>query len=339
MRIGPADVEPTPDVFAAVMATGILSIAARDHGYGRISDTLGVVATAGLAVLTLLVVATVLGRRRTSRWDATDPDVTLRLFTFVAACAVIDTRLQSNVWVLRTLGAVGLCSWLALIALSSRNMLTRRWATLRDHAHGAWELGSVGTSGLAIVIARAAYHTGHRWWVAVAVAVWVIAILIYALMTWLILWRVVSERQDRDGFEPDSWILMGGMAIATLAGDSIHPLAPAWLAGPVRTVTVVTWLAATLWIPPLIYFGLHRISRRPNMLRFAGVWWAFVFPLGMYSAASYAMAAETGHPSLLTVSLVFFWDALAAWLIVLVAGLLLFGRALLSAADRDAGRP
>ncbi|CQD04129.1 putative C4-dicarboxylate transporter [Mycobacterium europaeum] len=339
MRVGRADVEPAPDVFAAVMATGILSIAARDHGYGRISDTLGVVATAGLVFLVVLVVATTLGGRRRSRWDLTDPDVTLRLFTFVAACAVIDTRLQSNVWALRALGAVALCSWLVLIGLSSRNVVSRRWATLRSHAHGAWELGSVGTSGLAIVIARAAYHTGHRWWLAPAVAVWVSALLIYALTTWLILWRVVSERRYREGLEPDSWILMGGMAIATLAGDSIHALAPAWLAGPVRTGTVVTWLAATLWIPPLIYLGLRRISRRPNMLRFAGVWWAFVFPLGMYSAASYAMAAELGHRSLLTVSLVFFWDALAAWLVVVVAGLLVFGRAQLHSANRDAGRP
>ena len=155
-----------------------------------------------------------------------------------------------------------------------------------------------------------------------AVPAWVAALSIYGLMTWLILWRTVAERQDRDGFEPDTWILMGGLAIATLAGDGIHSLAPAWLAGPVRAVTVVTWVAATLWIPPLIYFGLHRISQRPDMLHFAGVWWAFVFPLGMYSAASYAMAAEIAAPSLATVSLVFFWDALAAWLIVVVAGLL-----------------
>lgn len=339
MRLRRSGVEPTPDVFAAVMATGILSIAGHDHGYGLISDTLGVLASAGLVFLVVLVATTAVGRHRMSRWDLTNPDVTLRLFTFVAACAVIDTRLQSNVWVLRGLGAVGLCSWLVLIGLTARNMMARRWTTLRDHAHGAWELGSVGTSGLAIVIARAAYHTGHRWWLAVAMAVWVAAIVIYGLMTWLILWRVVNERQDRDGFEPDTWILMGGMAIATLAGDDIHALAPEWLAGPVRTVTVMTWLVATLWIPPLIYFGLHRISRRPNMLHFAGVWWAFVFPLGMYSAASYAMAAETGHRSLSTVSLVFFWDALAAWLVVVVAGLLLLGRALLHGANRDARRP
>lgn len=337
MIVRRADVEPTPDVFAAVMATGILSVDARNHGYSWISDTLGLVATLGLVLLTALVVITAGGGRRRLRWDLRDPDVTLRLFTFVAACAVIDTRLSSNVWVVRVLGGVGLCCWLILLGLSARNMLTQRWTALRDHAHGAWELASVGTSGLAIVIARAAHHTGHRWWLAVAVTIWLAAIVLYGLMTWLILWRVVNERQDRDGFEPDSWILMGALAIATLAGDNIHPLVPAWLEGPVRVITVATWVVATVWIPPLIYFGLHRISRRPSMLHVAGVWWALVFPLGMYSAASYATAVKIGQEPLFTVSLVFFWDALAAWLVVVVAGLLLVGRELVQPANRNAG--
>jgi len=52
------------------------------------------------------------------------------------------------------------------------------------------------------------------------------------------------------------------------------------------------------------------------------------------------MAIELGERWLLTVSLVFFWDALGAWLIVVVAGLLLFSRAmLLSPANRDTRRP
>jgi tellurite resistance protein TehA-like permease len=320
-----ADVEPSPDVFAAVMATGILSIGARDHGYRWISDALGVVATVGLVLLVALAILTAVGRRGVP-WDLTDPDVTLRLFTFVAACAVIDSRLSSNVWALRVLGAVALSSWLVLTALSARNMLAHSWAALRHRAHGAWELASVGTSGLAIVMAQLAQHTGHRWWLKAALPTWAAAICIYGLMTWLILWRTISERQDRDGYEPDSWILMGGLAIATLAGDDIHALAPARLERPVLAVTVVTWVAATLWIPPLIYFGLHRIRQRPDVLRFAGVWWALVFPLGMYSAATYAMAAVIGRGSLTTVSLVFFWDALAAWLIVVAAGLLLSWR-------------
>src|SRR6185312_5721273 len=105
-----SDIEPTPDVFAAVMATGILSIGAKNHGYRLISDTMGVIATLGLVLLVALVAAKACTGDQKLRWDLTDPDVTLRMITFVAACAVIDTRLSSNVWVARVLGAVGLAS-------------------------------------------------------------------------------------------------------------------------------------------------------------------------------------------------------------------------------------
>jgi tellurite resistance protein TehA-like permease len=327
VRVRLADLEPSPDVFAAVMATGILSVAAAQHEYRQISEMLGILATLGLAVLVVLVIVT----RRFAAWDLKDPDVTLRLFTFVAACAVLDSRLADEPSLAWALGVAAPVSWLVLIALSARNMSSHPFAGLRDDAHGAWELASVGTSGLAIVATKVALNTSAHWVLQAAVPIWVTALCIYGLMTWLVLRRTVAERQDRDGFEPDTWILMGGLAIATLAGDNIRSLAPDWLAGPVRAVTVVTWVAATLWIPPLIYFGLHRISNRPEMLHFAGVWWAFVFPLGMYSAATYTMATEIGQRSLLTVSLVFFWDALAAWLIVTLAGLLLACRALVSA--------
>ncbi|ORA24839.1 C4-dicarboxylate ABC transporter [Mycobacterium angelicum] len=302
------------------MATGILSIAAGKHEYTRISDALGVLATAALVALAGLVMALALAKRN-ALWDLTDPDVTLRLFTFVAACAVLDSRLASSAAVMYVLGAVALSSWLALALLSARNMAKARpWRALRDRAHGAWELASVGTSGLAIVATQVDLHTPHHWGLWVAVPVWLVALCLYGLMTWLILWRAIAERAKE--LEPDSWILMGGLAIATLAGDNIHTLAASWLAPTVRVLTVTTWVAATLWIPALIYFGLQRINRRPGMLHFAGVWWAMVFPLGMYSAATAATAAELGQRSLSTVSLVFFWVALAAWVIVASAGLL-----------------
>jgi tellurite resistance protein TehA-like permease len=322
MKLRPADIEPTPDVFATVMATGIVSIAAGDHHYYKLSDALGVLAMLCFAVLVAVVIAAAAARSRKLFWDLTDPDVTLRLFTFVAACAVLDTRLSFNLAMLRVLGVVALLAWLGLIVLTARNMSAHRWAALRDHAHGAWELASVGTSGLAIVMGQISYYTGHRGWLLVAVPVWLSAIAIYALMTSLILWRAIVERRDRDGFAPDSWIMMGGLAIATVAGDVLHQQLSGWPAAAVRTVTIVTWVVATLWIPPLIYFGLHRITQRPDVLQFTGAWWSMVFPLGMYSAATDAMAVEVGARSMQTISLVFFWDAFAVWLIVVVAGLL-----------------
>ena len=43
-----------PDAFAAVMATGIVSIAAEDHSYHVISDVLAVLAATGLIVLVVI---------------------------------------------------------------------------------------------------------------------------------------------------------------------------------------------------------------------------------------------------------------------------------------------
>ncbi|MGV0634407.1 tellurite resistance/C4-dicarboxylate transporter family protein [Mycolicibacillus trivialis] len=321
MAAGLRTATPSPDVFAAVMATGVLSIGARQHGYRLLSEALGVLASVGLAVLVLAVAAAMLRQRRAGLWDLSDPDVALGLFTFVAACAVLDSRLEHHrVWV-QVLGLVALVAWATLTVLTMRDMAAHRWAQLRDRVHGAWLLASVGTSGLAIVIAQMVRFTGQHRWLAVAVPVWLIALAVYLLMVWLILWRAAHERPIRDGFEPDTWILMGGLAIATLAGDHLGALVPTALTGTVQGITLATWVGATLWIPPLIYFMLHRIHQRPAMLQFHGVWWALVFPLGMYAVASFATAEHLGRPALQTVSLVFFWDALAAWAIVVVAGL------------------
>ena len=184
MRTRLADVEPSPDAFAAVMATGVLSIAADNHHYTEISEALGVLASLGLLVLLALVLLTGAAKR----WELKDPDVTLRLFTFVAACAVLDSRLASQRVLVWVPGVAAMVPWLVLIALTVRNMRAvaeRPWMALRDRAHGAWELASVGTSGLAIVITKVARDTDEHWLLAVAVPAWVAALSIYGLMTWL----------------------------------------------------------------------------------------------------------------------------------------------------------
>lgn len=300
-----------PDAFAFVMATGIVSIAAADHDYSYISGVLAVVAV--LSLLLLVVTAALSWTRRPP--DMSDPDVTIGLFTFVAACAVLDTRLTSITAVLWTLAVPAACVWVGLTVMTARNFARRSWKELQRRARGGWELCSVGTSGLAIVAVALARDTGWHALLLIAVVLWIVAIAIYAVMTTLILSRAFAARLDPSGFEPDAWILMGGLAIATLAGDHIHRAG----IGAIREVTIATWCLASAWIVPLVYFGV-RHARRPEARRFAPVWWAMVFPLGMYSAAGHAMAAETGWPALPTVSQVFFWIAFAAWIVVAIAG-------------------
>src|SRR3954462_243319 len=178
-----------PDAFAAVMATGIVSIAAADHGFEGISDVLAVISVALLAILAVLAVVRL-------RPNVDDLDVPVQLLTFVAACAVVGTRLSW--W---PLGLVGLLSWLLLLPVALRLMWRNRWTGLRDRARGGWELAGVATAGLAIVAAENGL-------VGVAIALLVLGICLYCAMTGLVLWRAVHEPSAPDLISPDAWILM-----------------------------------------------------------------------------------------------------------------------------------
>jgi tellurite resistance protein TehA-like permease len=324
MRIRPIDVQPRPDVFAAVMATGIVSLAAEDHRYRFISDALAGVAVLAFAAMVALVLTHGIQR---GPHPLSDVDVAVRLFAFVAACTVLGARFGAYPWAIRAMTVVAWLAWLVLAPLTVRSMWQEGWAGLRDRAHGVWELVSVAPSGLAIVTVQLALVGRDGTLYAIGLAIWLVAIGTYAVITWLILWRVAVAPTD-DLWQPDSWILMGGMAIATLAGDRLHRAALTivtedWLLTPVRSVTVATWVIATLWIPPLAY-----VTGRHLRLRFTGAWWAMVFPLGMYSSATFAMNIETHWRPFHAVSLGFFWIGFVAWLLLALAAVVAGWRAL-----------
>ena len=296
------------------MATGIVSIAAADHGFSVISEILIVVAAVTLPVLM------VMAARAWREFDMRDPNVTLPLFTYIAACAVVGARLADHRIVLWVLAAMALQGWLSLMPLAVRSMWRHRWTGLRDRARGGWELAAVATSGLAIVSAE----LGVLFW---AIVFWVLGICVYLVMTGLVLWRVGHDASSPELVQPDVWILMGGIAIATLAGDHLHHiLFPGPIEDGVRAVTIGTWIVATAWIPVLIVVAFRRS---------VGLSWPAVFPLGMYSSATYAMAVETGWRWFVTISLTFFWIAFAAWLTVAGVELVRFQRSCVADAPSD----
>ena len=296
------------------MATGIVSIAAADHGLKVISEVLIVIAAVTLPVLMVMVA------RAWREFDMRDPNVTLALFTYIAACAVVGARLADHRIVLWVLAGMALQGWLSLMPLAVRSMWRHRWTGLRDRARGGWELAAVATSGLAIVSAE----LDVLFW---AVVFWVLGICVYLMMTGLVLWRMRHDASSPELVQPDVWILMGGIAIATLAGDHLHRiLIPGPIADGVRAVTIGTWVVATVWIPVLVCVAFRRS---------VGLGWPAVFPLGMYSSATYAMAVETGWRWFVTISLMFFWIAFGAWLIVTGGALLRFQRSRVADAPSD----
>lgn len=331
-------VDLPPDVFAVVMATAIVSISADDHGYPSLSVPLGVLAVMTFALLSGGLALRITDRPGSALGELRDPDVTLRLFTSVASCAVLGMRFNNHPVAVWLLGTVALVAWLLLVPLAARDVRARTRADLRDHAHGAWLLPSVATSGLAGTAANLAVHSRLSTLAVLGAVGWVLSIVFYLVATWLIVWRALAVPFLPDEVTPDSWILMGALAIATLAGGHLLSAADSlggleWLSDIARPLMLGTWVAASLWIPVLLCAAIWRVDQRAGSLRYAGVWWSAVFPLGMYSAATAETSGALRMHPLATVSLVFFWLAFAAWLLVAIGGVHLAW-----ASSRRAGR-
>lgn len=316
-----AKVDLPPDVFAVVMATGIVAIAARDHAYRWIDLALVVIATTTFVLLGVGLAVKVITEPGSAVGQVTDPDVALRLFTSVAACAVLAARFAAHPTVVWGCGAAGAAAWLVLTPLAVSDVRSRPRTDLRDHAHGAWLLPSVATAGLAITSADLSTITGAAGLVISAAVLWVLALLVYLAVTSLIAWRAVAAPFVPEEVTPDAWILMGALAISTLAGGRVLAAAAQMgslgrLEAVARPLTLLLWVSASLWIPFLAYAEVWSVERTVGSLRFAGVWWSGVFPLGMYSVATETTAQAFHLQRLQTVSLVFFWIAVGAWLLV-----------------------
>lgn len=317
----PTRLDLSPDVFAVVMATGIVSVAAYGHGYWRLGVALSVLAGVAFAASGLAVLIWALtGRARVGSLTR-DPDVALRVFAFVAACAVLGVRWSERGAVVSLLGGFALVAWLLLVPLAVVCLSSRPLAELREHAHGAWLLPSVATAGLATTASALALHLRAAELVVIGAIAWVVAVMIYLAVAWLIAWKALAAPFGPEEMMPDSWILMGALAITSLAGDHLLAAgrildAPGWLMNWTSPVTLAAWVLASLWIPVLLYAEVWRVDRLPGSLRYQSGWWAAVFPLGMYSAASAATGTELHMHSLETISLVFFWIAFVVWAFV-----------------------
>ncbi len=284
--------------FTFVMATGIVSVAAWLQGLPALSDALLVIAVAVWIVLALAASARML------RVSPVRPR--LQSFAFVAATTVVgvhfllagDRALGLALW------SLALLSWLALLARRPR----------LDKPTGGSLLVIVSTESLAVLAAPLAV----RWWsglLAVAVASWAIGLVLYPLVAIALARAFHRERR----FEPDLWILMGALAIGTLAGTEVLVEARAlhllgsfvpWL----RDLDLAVWAAASAWILPLLAAELHS----PTGWNYRASRWSFVFPLGMYAVATQTLGGAVGITGLHEIARVFFVVALAPWAVVVL---------------------
>jgi tellurite resistance protein TehA-like permease len=185
---------------------------------------------------------------------------------------------------------------------------------------GAWLLTVVSTEAIATLATQlTGVFPQPDIVVFVSLCSFLLGGVLYLIMIWLIVQRWLFEPMWPEQLSPPYWINMGAAAITTLAGASLVSIAGAdplvaGLAQPIEIATVLFWAIATWWVPLLatLLIWRHVVHRIPLSLRLE--YWSMVFPLGMYTAATWALSNQKGAEFLAVIPRVCIWIALASWL-------------------------
>lgn len=325
-----ADGLPTGS-FAFVMATGIVSIAAKLVGFGGIARLLMAVNLIAFAVLWVLTLLRLACRLPAVIDDFCDYRKAPGFLTIVAGTNVVGDQislLTSQQGVAAALWLYGTALWIGLIYCFF-GVATARAAKplLADGFDGSWLLITVATELAAVLGAQTAGQFPSPMPVVLAsLALWLLGGALYLVFITLILYRWLFRPMAPAALNPTYWINMGAAAITTLAGARLagavlpYP-ALAELHGYIVAETMLFWSFATWWIPLLAAVMIWRHRQGGLLLSRPFEYWSMVFPLGMYAAATFGFIPLVGAGFLGFLPHLFFWLAFATWCATALASL------------------
>lgn len=325
-----------PGSFAAVMATGIVSVDASQHGMPRLAQALLVLNLVMFACLSVLGMLRALRFRTELIADFADPAIGAGFLTFVAGACVLATQCMVVVHAplaARVLGALGAIAWVVLTYAFLAVMVTRRVKRgLARSIHGGWLVLIVATQSLAVVaVLLSASSAGmaadaKRLLLFVGLCLYLLGGALYLLIITLVVYRMVFFPMRARDFKPPYWINMGAIAISTLAGSLyvLHVPVSGPLAGLVPFVkgfTLFFWATASWWIPLLLLLELWRHAWRHVPLRYEVDDWDIVFPIAMYTVGTFELAHALDLDFLLAIPAAGVYISLLVWAVVALAWL------------------
>jgi tellurite resistance protein TehA-like permease len=312
-----------PGYFALVMATGILAIAAAQQSIEWLADALFAIALVAYCVLAVLYLARLARYRESFIADLTSHLKGPAFLTIVAGTNVLGSAavvVREWWWLGWMLWVVGVVLWVVLVySIFAALMLREPKPAIAQGINGTWFLFTVATQSVAALGALLAVRvTDPEGLLFACICAFLLGVFLYLVVVTLVVYRFVFVELRVEEALPPYWISMGALAITVLAGsnlllDRTGSAIMGELAPFVSGTVVLAWATATFWIPLMIILGVWRHGVRRVPLRYDPQYWALVFPLGMYSAATFRMSAALQIDFLEIVPKVALGIALVAW--------------------------
>ncbi len=307
--------------FQPVMATGVLSLAARTVGLSALSLVL--LCLAILAYIVLLVYDAVrLDRRPMVVLEELRSGFIFSYLTLVAAGAVLASDILAAGW--STSFAWGLLVfsgvfWLAIGVVILVELLALGSLHPRSEAQGGWLLAVVAPQSLSILALALAGGHGARALGLIALILWILASILYLPLAAVRVLRLGHARDTVRELRSDDWILMGALAISALAAANLleapgHPTLGTGVNTLLSVLVNVEFVLACGWIPLLAWGEIEHLRRGATLSVFAAKRWSTIFPLAMFSRACHTLAHTDHLDGLSVASGTFFALALAIWL-------------------------
>ena len=162
--------------------------------------------------------------------------------------------------------------------------------------NGTWFLLTVATESIAVLGALLLARDGGDLLAFVCLVAFTLGLVLYLIVMTMVFLRWTFQSLEPTEADPPAWIAAGAVAITVLAGSNLlgasHVSARIERLTPmIEGLVILAWATATFWFPLMIAIGVWRHIARRVPLRYHPSYWALVFPLGMYGAATFKMLA------------------------------------------------
>lgn len=289
-----------PGYFALVMATGIIAIAATQQEITWLAEILYAIAAAAYVVLLALSLVRVGFFNRAFATDLTSHPKGFAFLTTVAATNVLGSASAvvhgwwDPAWVLWW---ASLALWVVLLYSTLIAVVLRTDKPgLGDGINGTWFLLTVSTESIAVLGALLLPKHPSDLLAFVCLAMFLLGIVLYLIVMTMVFLRWTFQPLEPTEADPPAWIAAGAVAITVLAGSNLlgaTAVSPRLtrLSPVLEGFVTLAWATATFWFPLMIAIGVWRHVIRRMPIRYHPSYWALVFPLGMYAAATFKMSS------------------------------------------------